>query len=135
MTEHDRPTVEVPALSVRRPWYQHLVAALCIIAALAGSALGVGYAGTRMQTAQETACKKAEEASKSESFRLSDVEFTLRKEQERKEQEMLLRHQQAVQACFTDGGIPIMGFDFEVVCMSKVHVRWTHSLKEPLPWL
>jgi len=107
----------------------------CIIAAFAGTGLGVAWAGSNMKTAQTEAYIRAEEAAKRAEGRHMDVEFTLRREQERKEADLLMRNQQAVQECAKDGNVPVIGHDFTVVCLSRINVQWEYNMKDPLPWL
>lgn len=148
MDEHTRPTVAnvgicgglgkaLTGLCKPRqsPWRLEAWQMWCIIGTFVGSGLGVGWAGSCMKTAQTEAYLRAEEASKRAEGRSMDVEFTLRREQERKEADLLLRNQQAVHECAKEGNVPVIGHDFTVVCLSRVNVQWEYNMKDPLPWL
>ena len=107
----------------------------CIVAAAIGAAGGVGWAGSLMHTNQTLACMKAEEASHQEKGRLMDLEFSHRREQERQENDEANRHLQAIRECHKEGNIPVLGYNYAVVCLERPHVVWTHSSEDPLPWL
>lgn len=89
-----------------------------------------------MSTKQTMACMKAEEASRQEKRRLMDLEFDMRREQERKDNEEASHHLQAIRECHKEGNVPILGFDYAVVCISKPTIAWQYSYREELPpWL
>lgn len=107
----------------------------CIVAAAIGSAGGVGFAGAMMSTKQTMACMKAEEASHKEKGRLMDLEFAIRREQERKENDEATRHLQAIRECHKEGNVPVLGYNYSVVCIARPHIAWAHTTEEPITWL
>jgi len=107
----------------------------CIVAAALGAASGVGFAGAMMSTRQTLACMKAEEASHQEKGRLIDLEFALRREQERKENDEANRHMQAVRECYKAGDVPVLGYNYSVVCIERPHIAWEHTIENPITWL
>ena len=108
----------------------------CIVAAALGSASGVAFAGAMMSTKQTLACMRAEKAHLGAEGSAMDLEFSMRREQDRKDNEEATHHLQAIRMCHQEGNVPVLGFDYAVVCISKPTISWQYSHREEAPtWL